>query len=203
MVSVIPSVSVIGPRPRSGTYAMWYGNRSVATAYRELRTTRRRCSPRTHPCSHAVSRYLFEDLPSGACVLQQNRKREPGRRRIRTYPGRYGRIGNQPGQWSVRCRTVQRLLAPLLSGWARRMQQGGLDPFKADLEGPLAGFSTGYKGLCSLALAALLTFLAWRFSFRLLDAAFLLLRPPLSFLAIGVSFCPACDDCGPPLCHFH
>ena len=29
---------------------------------------------------------------------------------------------------------VQRLLAPLLSGWARRVQQGGLDSFKADLE---------------------------------------------------------------------
>lgn len=99
----------------------------------------------------------------------------------------YGRIGKQLGPWSARSRTVQRLLAPLLSGWARRMQQGGLDFFKADLEGPLAGFSSYYKGLCSLALAAFLTFLAWRFSFRLLDAAFLLLRPPLSFLAIGVS----------------
>ena len=29
---------------------------------------------------------------------------------------------------------VQRLLGPLLSGWARRVQQGGLDSFKADLE---------------------------------------------------------------------
>lgn len=98
MVSLIPSVSVIGPRPRSGTYAMWYGNRSVATAYRELRTTRRRCSPRTHPCSHAVSRYLFEDLPSGACVLQQNRKREPGRRRIRTYPAGMGALERSSGR---------------------------------------------------------------------------------------------------------
>lgn len=203
MVSLIPSVSVIGPRPRSEKYAMWYENRSVATAYRELRTTRRRCSPRTHPCSHAVSRYLFERLAERrlrASTEPETRTRTPTDPHV---PGRYGRIGTQLGPWSVRSRTVQRLLAPLLSRWARGMQQGGLDSVKADLEGPLAGFSTCYKGLCSLALAALLTFLAWRFSFRLLDAAFLLLRPPLSFLAIGVSFCPACDDCGPPLCHFH
>ena len=29
---------------------------------------------------------------------------------------------------------VRRLLVPLLSGWARRVQQGGLDSFKADIE---------------------------------------------------------------------
>ena len=201
MVSLIPNVSVIGPRHRSGTYTMWYGNRSVAMAYRELRTTRRRCSPRTpsmFSCRFAVSVRRLAERRLRASTEPETRTRTPPEPRV---PGMYGRIGKQLGPWSVRSRTVQRLLAPLLSGCARRMQQGGLDSFKADLEGPLAGFSSCYKGLCSLALAAFLTFLAWRFSFRLLDAAFLLLRPPLSFLAIGVSFCPACDDCGPPLCH--
>jgi hypothetical protein len=46
-----------------------------------------------------------------------------------------------------------------------------------------------------------LSFLAWRFSFRLLDAAFLLLLPPLSFFAIGASLRAACDDGHAPFCH--
>ena len=43
-------------------------------------------------------------------------------------------------------------------------------------------------------LAAFLSFLAWRFSFGLRDAAVLLLLPPLSFFAIGASRRTACDD---------
>ena len=53
----------------------------------------------------------------------------------------------------------------------------------------------------SLALVAFLSFLAWRFSFRLLDAVFLLLRPPLSFFAMGVSSGIACDVGHASLCH--
>ena len=201
MVSLIPNVSVIGPRHRSGTCAMWYGNRCVTAVYCEPKVHSMPSFSRTPPtfsCRFAVSVRRLAERHLRASTEPEARTRTPPEPHV---PGRYGRIGKQLGPWSVRSRTVQRLLAPLLSGCARRMQQGGLDSFKADLEGPLAGFSSCYKGLCSLALAAFLTFLAWRFSFRLLDAAFLLLRPPLSFLAIGVSSCPACDDCGPPLCH--
>jgi hypothetical protein len=62
------------------------------------------------------------------------------------------------------------------------------------------GFSC-YRGFRSLALVAFLAFLAWRFSFRLLDAAFLLLLPPLSFFAMGASLRIAWDDCHAPFCH--
>ena len=48
-------------------------------------------------------------------------------------------------------------------------------------------------------MAAFLSFLSWRFSLRLLDAAFLVLFPPLSFLAIGASPRTACDDGHAPL----
>ncbi len=123
---------------KMGTCTMRYGNRSVGTAHREPRITRRRCSPEPHPCSHAVSRHLFEDCRRlRASTELETRTRTPTEPHV---PGMYGRIGKQLGPWSARSRTVQRLLAPLLSGWARRMQQGGLDFFKADLEGPLAGF---------------------------------------------------------------
>ncbi len=52
-----------------------------------------------------------------------------------------------------------------------------------------------------LAVAALLSFLAWRFSFRLREAAFLLLLPPLSFLAMGTSLWTALIDDHAPFCH--
>ena len=39
-----------------------------------------------------------KDLPSGACVLQRNRKREPGRRRIRTYPAGMGALERSSGR---------------------------------------------------------------------------------------------------------
>ena len=52
-----------------------------------------------------------------------------------------------------------------------------------------------------LGLAAFLSLLAWRFSFRLRDAAFLLPFPPLSFFAIGASLRTACDDGLAPFCH--
>jgi len=40
----------------------------------------------------------------------------------------------------------------------------------------------------------LLSFFAWRFSFKLRDAVFFVLRPPLSLFAMGVSSRAVCCD---------
>ena len=57
----------------------------------------------------------------------------------------------------------------------------------------------GYRGFQVSSLAAFLSLLAWRFSFRLRDAVFLLPFPPLSFLAIRASPPTACDDDHTPI----
>lgn len=69
---------------KTGTCTMRYGNRSVGTVHREPRITPRRCSPEPHPCSHAVSRYLFEDLPAPACFNRTGNENQDADRAART-----------------------------------------------------------------------------------------------------------------------
>ena len=81
----------------------------------------------------------------------------------------------------------------LRSSSRRRFPRGVGDPVDAVIGTrirPTGGFSC-YIGFRSLPLAA---FLAWRFSFRVLHAAFSLLLPPLCFFAIGASLRTAHDD---------
>ena len=65
--------------------------------------------------------------------------------------------------------------------------------------GSTQGVFGRYRGFLVLAVAAFLSFLAWRFSFRLRAAAFLLLLPPLSFLAMGTSLWIALIDDHAPI----